>query len=71
MPRNELFLGGLSKETRRKDLEDIFKRYGKLTRCDIKYVNGTLSANDFCYKLNKSTKTITRLRRYRIWFRCI
>ena len=30
----------LSKETRRKDLEDIFKRYGKLTRCDIKYVNG-------------------------------
>ena len=40
MPKNELFLGGLSKETRRKDLEDIFKRYGKLTRCDIKYVNG-------------------------------
>lgn len=42
MPRTELFLGGLSKETRRKDLEDIFKRYGKLTRCDIKYVNGEI-----------------------------
>jgi RNA recognition motif-containing protein len=41
MPRNELFLGGLSRDTRRRDLEDIFERYGKLTRCDIKYVNGT------------------------------
>lgn len=41
MPRSvELFLGGLSKETRRADLEDIFSKYGKITRCDIKYVNG-------------------------------
>lgn len=42
MPKNELFLGGLSKDTRRQDLEDIFSKYGKLTRCDIKYVNGIL-----------------------------
>lgn len=41
MPRPcELFLGGLSKETRRADLEDIFSKYGRVTRCDIKYVNG-------------------------------
>lgn len=41
MPRPcELFLGGLSKETRRADLEDIFAKYGRVTRCDIKYVNG-------------------------------
>lgn len=42
MPKNELFLGGLNKDTRRQDLEDIFSKYGKLTRCDIKYVNGIL-----------------------------
>ena len=40
MPHNELFLGGLSKDTRRQDLEDVFSKYGKITRCDIKYVNG-------------------------------
>ena len=41
MPRgSELFLGGLSKETRRQDLEDVFAKYGRITRCDIKYVNG-------------------------------
>jgi hypothetical protein len=41
MPRPvELFLGGLSKDTRRADLEDIFSKYGRMTRCDIKYVNG-------------------------------
>jgi len=42
MPRGatELFLGGLSKDTRRADLEEIFSKYGRITRCDIKYVNG-------------------------------
>lgn len=40
MPQNELFLGGLNKETRRQDLEDVFGKYGRLTRCDIKYING-------------------------------
>ena len=41
MPRDsiELFLGGLNKETRRSDIEEIFSKYGRLTRCDIKYVN--------------------------------
>ena len=41
MPKSELFLGGLSRDTRRRDLEDVFSKYGKLTRCDIKYVNGS------------------------------
>ena len=41
MPRStELFLGGLSRDCRRADLEDIFSKYGRITRCDIKYVNG-------------------------------
>ena len=40
MPNTELFLGGLSKDTRRQDLEDVFGRYGKLTRCDIKHPSG-------------------------------
>lgn len=40
MPHKELFLGGLSKEVRRQDLEEVFAKYGRITRCDIKYVNG-------------------------------
>jgi RNA recognition motif-containing protein len=36
----ELFLGGLGREVRRKDLEEVFSKYGRITRCDIKYVNG-------------------------------
>jgi RNA recognition motif-containing protein len=42
MPRGstELFLGGLSKDTRRSDLEEVFGKYGRIIRCDIKYVNG-------------------------------
>lgn len=40
MPSKELFLGGLSKETRRQDLEDIFSKYGRINRCEIKYGKG-------------------------------
>ena len=32
-----LFVGRLSKDTRAKDLEDVFYKYGKLIRCDVKY----------------------------------
>ena len=42
MPSNELFLGGLNKDIRRQDLEDVFGKYGKIVRCDIKYVNSKL-----------------------------
>ena len=32
-----LFIGRLSKNTRVKDLEDVFETYGRMTRCEIKY----------------------------------
>jgi len=31
-----LFVGRLSPETRTRDLEDLFYKYGKITRCDVK-----------------------------------
>jgi len=31
-----LFVGRLSSETRSRDLEDLFYKYGKITRCDVK-----------------------------------
>jgi RNA recognition motif-containing protein len=39
----ELFLGSLNKQTRRHDLEDIFSKYGRITRCEIKNTNGNLT----------------------------
>jgi len=32
-----LFIGRLSRNTRIRDLEEIFESYGRMTRCDIKY----------------------------------
>ena len=32
-----LFVGRLSRNTRIKDVEEIFESYGRMTRCDIKY----------------------------------
>jgi len=32
-----LFIGRLSRNTRVRDLEEIFESYGRMTRCDIKY----------------------------------
>lgn len=55
MPHNELFLGGLSKDIRRQDLEETFGKYGKITRCDIKYVNGRLKLNKTKHKNTKYT----------------
>ena len=58
MPHNELFLGGLNKETRRQDLEDVFSKYGRLTRSDIKYINGSfLLLLLFIYKVNSHETT--------------
>jgi len=34
---DSLFIGRLHKDTRVKDLEDIFETYGRIVRCDIKY----------------------------------
>ncbi|XP_006825754.1 uncharacterized protein LOC100376908 isoform X2 [Saccoglossus kowalevskii] len=36
----QLFIGRLSKQTRQRDLEDIFTAYGRLSRCDVKYGTG-------------------------------
>ncbi len=39
MPRysqNQLFIGRLPRSCRERDLEDMFERYGKLLRCDMK-----------------------------------
>lgn len=32
-----LFVGRLSRNTRIRDLEDVFENYGRVVRCDIKY----------------------------------
>ena len=32
-----LFIGRLNKNTRTRDLEEIFEAYGRLSRCEIKY----------------------------------
>ena len=40
MSRNregQLFIGRLNRNTRTRDLEEVFETYGRLTRCDIKY----------------------------------
>ncbi|XP_070538978.1 probable splicing factor, arginine/serine-rich 6 [Ptychodera flava] len=39
-PGAQLFVGRLSKQTRQRDLENIFTHYGRLSRCDIKYGSG-------------------------------
>ena len=36
MPRNELFIGNLDRDVAQRDLEDIFYKYGKILRCDLK-----------------------------------
>lgn len=36
MPRNELYIGNLNRDVSSKDIESVFKRHGKILRCDIK-----------------------------------
>jgi len=36
MPRNELFIGSLPRDVSRRDIENIFDKYGRIERCDIK-----------------------------------
>ena len=33
---NQLFVGRLPRGTRSSELEDVFYKYGKMTRCDVK-----------------------------------
>jgi hypothetical protein len=43
MPRTELFVGNLLRDVERRDIENIFDKYGRLIRCDLK-VKGYLRA---------------------------
>lgn len=36
MPRTELFLGNLARDVGRRDIENVFDKYGRLLRCDLK-----------------------------------
>ena len=36
MPSKELFLGNLGRDVTRQDIEDVFDKYGRVERCDIK-----------------------------------
>ena len=36
MPRNELFIGNLDRDVVQRDIEDVFYKYGKILRCDVK-----------------------------------
>jgi RNA recognition motif-containing protein len=34
--RTELFVGNLDRDISRKEIEDVFDKYGRLLRCDVK-----------------------------------
>jgi RNA recognition motif-containing protein len=36
MPRAELFVGNLSRDTTRRDIEEVFDKYGRLLGCELK-----------------------------------
>lgn len=36
MPKAELYIGNLGRDVSRRDIENIFDKYGKVRRCDIK-----------------------------------
>ncbi|XP_064480930.1 probable splicing factor, arginine/serine-rich 5 [Ornithodoros turicata] len=38
--RAQLFIGRLPLDTRERDVEQVFERYGRLLRCDVKYGTG-------------------------------
>jgi len=49
----QLFIGRLSRNTRTRDLEEVFETYGRLTRCDIKYGSKYGFVHALCSKLVK------------------
>ena len=36
MPKAELYIGNLGRDVSRKDIENVFDKYGRLLRCDVK-----------------------------------
>ena len=59
---HQLFIGRLPLGCRSKDLEDIFYRYGKMNRCDVKQGNSLLCVTcsyvlfKLCYCFSKGMK---------------
>lgn len=47
MPKSELFIGGLASDIQRRDIEDVFTKYGRILKCDIKTKQGPTSS--FCF----------------------
>ena len=50
MPSKELFLGNLGRDVTSKDLEDIFDKYGRIERCDVK--NKGIFSKELLFKVN-------------------
>ena len=42
MGRNELYIGNLNKDVSSRDIENVFRKHGKVLRCDVKN-KGTLT----------------------------
>jgi arginine/serine-rich splicing factor 1/9 len=36
MPKSELYIGNLNKDVSQRDIESVFKRHGKILRCEVK-----------------------------------
>lgn len=54
----KLFVGRLSRRTRVADVEDVFDRYGRLTRCDVKY--GMTLSLTLSFSLTVTDQTLTQ-----------
>jgi len=46
MPRAELFVGNLTRDITRKDMEDVFDKYGKMLKCEVKNKD---NGSSFCF----------------------
>ncbi len=64
MPKTELFLGNLSREVTTKDIEDVFEKYGRVIKCNLK------DKGFFCYFIHLFFLNyfVTRIKNYLILF---
>lgn len=60
-----LFLGRLSADTRSRDLEDLFAKYGRVTRLDIKRGTPPFSSITLTFPLTLTTTRSIGLTVYR------
>jgi arginine/serine-rich splicing factor 7 len=45
MPKSELFIGNLGGDITSKDVEEVFEKYGRIVKCDVK----NKGPNSFCF----------------------